>query len=152
MSSKNVYESNFLGKLFELNLSNFGSTQLDGPPCNIPDIVINSSIDLDFHHKYQIKNKPCLDPKPILKHSICYEQMQYNFIREICFKRAYRESLNSDIRENPFHSYYSNVDQLVKQCYQWLWQKIENLSVRSPPTRLCYLCALVVQSHTSSKD
>ena len=68
MSSENVYESNFLGKLIELKLSNFSSTQLDVLLCNNPDIVIKSSVDLELYHKYQIYIKPCSDNKPILTH------------------------------------------------------------------------------------
>ena len=47
------------------------------------------------------------------------------------FKRADWDSLNSSIEPEPFIPYcYSNVNEIIRQWYEWLWEKIEKFVPR----------------------
>ena len=73
------------------------------------------------------------DHKPIVT-TIDLEKEETQFaVTDInyAFNKADWDELNKSILQEPFQPYcYSNVDELLKQWYEWLWKKIEKLIPR----------------------
>ena len=73
------------------------------------------------------------DHKPIVT-TIDLEKEETQFaVTDIkyAFNKADWDELNKSILQEPFQPYcYSNVDELLKQWYEWLWKKIKKLIPR----------------------
>ena len=127
MSSRNDYEATTIEKLVNLNLTNFAPSQLDVFLCNSPDRIICSNLGENLSQKLRTNNKEYSDHKPVLTElNFSRPQPKHEILHQYAFKRANWEGLNKDINSNPFNPYcFSNVDELVKQWYTWLWEKID---------------------------
>ena len=127
MSSRNDYEATTIEKLVNLNLTNFAPSQLDVFLCNSPDRIICSNLGENLSQKLRTNNKEYSDHKPVLTElNFSRPQPEHEILHQYAFKRANWEGLNKDINSNPFNPYcFSNVDELVKQWYTWLWEKID---------------------------
>ena len=118
MSSKIDYEKELLGKLMDLNFSNFSNDQLDVVLCNNPDSLIKCeyeeklSIDL-FQNKKQFSNHKPIETKIESSKS---ETLFVTKSTMYAFKITSWEKLNECIEQEPFLPFcYSNVDELLLQ-------------------------------------
>ena len=130
LSSSDIYESQLLDKLVELNLSQHAPTQLDVLLCDNPEIFSQCQIDRNIRDKLTSQFS---DHKPLYTTIAAFSCIALPKItnHRYDFKRADWDSLNSSIEIVPFIPYcYSNLNEIIRQWYEWLWEKIEKFVPR----------------------
>ena len=129
LSSTNLYEIQTLDMIVELNLTQYAPTQLDVLLCNNPELVTACTLE-DTATQYL---KQFSDHKPItttLYFDTNFEK-QNPRKHQYAFKKADWDGLNQSILAEPFNPYcFRNVDHLVNQWYDWLWEKIDKFVPR----------------------
>ena len=133
MLVKIYYKKELLGKLIELNLSNFSNEQFDVVLCNNLDSLIKCDYQEELLIDLSHNNKQFSDHKPIetIIESSKFETLSVTKFTMQAFKRRIRrttswEKLNECIGKEPFLPFcYSNVDELFFQCHKRLWEKID---------------------------
>ena len=130
LSSSDIYESQLLDKLVELNLSQHAPTQLDVLLCDNPELILQCQIDRNIRDKLTSQFS---DHKPLYTTIAAFSCINLPKItnHRYAFKRADWDSLNSSIETEPFIPYcYSNVNEIIRQWYEWLCEKIEKFVPR----------------------
>ena len=135
MDSSNANERLVLNTLSTLNYDHIldgREKQLDVLLTNKPESVINWKENRDIASTYNIEGKAC-------SNHVEYEFL-LNLQAEPCaepgletcaFKKTDWSAFNDNIREEPFTPYcYSNVNELLRQWYIWLWEKLRKLIPR----------------------
>ena len=105
------------------NFSNQSIDHLDVVLANNSDSMVN------FEHDNSLLNDLMQnDNKPIVTTiDLENEEMQFAVADiKYAFNKADWDELNKSILQEPFQPYcYSNVDELFKQWYEWLWKKTD---------------------------
>ena len=95
--------------------------QLDVFLTNEPQFWINSKIETKISNNYALNNKKCSDHYAYITRYECnYDQANDRSRPKYAYKRIDCIKFNGNISKNPFNPYcYSNVDELLKQWYEW---------------------------------
>ena len=131
MHSKDEYEKAVLKKLIELNyeqLFNSKKKQLDVFLTNNPAVILNWHTYQTATNAYSIDKVSCSDHYAYSA-TINMEASikEINKGESLKFTRADWTTINKKIKDKPFIPYcYSNVNELLRQWYAWLWDKIKN--------------------------
>ena len=123
LSSSDIYEIQLLDKLVELNLSQHAPTQLDVLLCDNPELISQCQIDRNIRDKLTSQFS---DHKPLYTTIAAFSCINLPKItyHRYAFKRADWDSLISSIETDSFIPYcYSNVNEIIRQWYEWLWEK-----------------------------
>ena len=90
--------------------------------------MVNCEYDNSLQNDLMQNDKSFSDHKPIVT-TIDLEKEETQFaVTDIkyAFNKGDWDELNKSILQEPFQPYcYSNVDELLKQWYEWLWKKID---------------------------
>ena len=90
--------------------------------------MVNCEYDNSLQNDLIQNDKSFSDHKPIVT-TIDLEKEETQFAvtdMKYAFIKADWDEFNKSILQEPFQPYcYSNVDELLKQWYEWLWQKID---------------------------
>ena len=144
MHSKDKYENAVLKKLIELDyeqLFDSKKKQLDVLLTNNPGVILNWHTDHSATNAYSIDKVSCSDHYAYSA-TINMEASikEINKDESLAFNRADWKIINQEIKDKPFIPYcYSNVNELLRQWYAWLWDKIKNnvpkvtSHINSPP-------------------
>ena len=131
MHSKDKYENAVLKKLIELDyeqLFDSKKKQLDVLLTNNPGVILNWHTDHSATNAYSIDKVSCSDHYAYSA-TINMEASikEINKDESLAFNRADWKIINQEIKDKPFIPYcYSNVNELLRQWYAWLWDKIKN--------------------------
>ena len=128
MSSNLDCEKQIIDAFVERNFSNQSTDQTDVVLANNPDSIVNCEYDISLQNDLMQNDKSFSDHKPIIT-TIDLEKEETQFavtdIKNV-FNKADWDELNKIILQEPFQPYcYSNVDELLKQRYEWLWKEID---------------------------
>ena len=121
----NTWLNYFEGENFEqmLNFTDLlgYKKQLDVFLTNEPQFWINSKIETKISNNYALNNKKCSDQYAYITRYECnYDQATDRSRPKYAYKSIDWINFNCNISKNPFNPYcYSNVDELLKQWYEW---------------------------------
>ena len=95
--------------------------QLDVFLTNEPQFWIKSKIGIKISNKYALNNKKCSDHYAYITRYECnYDQATDRSRPKYAYKRIDWINFNCNLSKNPFNPYcYGNVDELLKQWYEW---------------------------------
>ena len=128
MSSNLDCEKQITDAFVERNFSNQSTDQTDVVLANNPDSIVNCEYDISLQNDLMQNDKSFSDHEPIIT-TIDLEKEETQFaVTDIknAFNKADWDELNKSILQEPFQPYcYSNVDELLKQRYEWLWKEID---------------------------
>ena len=131
MHSKDECENAVLKKLIELDyekLFDSKKKQLDVLLTINPGVILNWHTDQAATNAYSIDKVSCSDHYAYSS-TINMEASikEINKGESLAFNRADWTTINQEIKDKPFIPYcYSNVNELLRQWYAWLWDKIKN--------------------------
>ena len=113
-------DENFEQRLNFTNLLGY-KKQLDFFLTNKPQFWINSKIEFNISYNYALNNKKSPDHYAYITRYECNHDHATNRSRpKYAHKRIDWINFNCNISKNPFNHYcYSNVDDLLKQWYEW---------------------------------
>ena len=130
LSSSDLYEIPILEKFTDLNLTQHAPTQLDVMLCDNPELIV--SCDIDEPLIKMITNRFSND-KPVTCILVNNSECKLDKLKshQYAFNRADWDGLNESIKTQPFSPYcYSSVNEIVRQWYDWLWEKIDKFVPR----------------------
>ena len=128
MSTNLDCEKQIIDALVERNFGNQSTDQIDVVRANNPDSIVNCEYDISLQNDLMQNDKKFSDHKPsVTTIDLDKEETQFA-VTEIkyAFNEADWDELNKSFLQEPFQPFcYSNVDELLKQWYEWLWKKID---------------------------
>ena len=131
MHSKDEYENAVLKKLIELDfeqLIDSKKKQLEVSLTNNPGVILNWHTDQTATNAYSIDKVSCSDHYAYSATTNMEASIkEMNKGESLAFNRVNWTTINQEIKDKPFIPYcYSNVKELLRQWYAWLWDKIKN--------------------------
>lgn len=133
LSSHSQYEKPILNWFIDQNLSNSSPLQLDIFLSNKPENTIQCSVDHELQKQFSVNGKACSDHSPL---RTCFEMLSNSTVfnppdHKLAYKRADWDGINKAIVDRPFLPYcFSNVDEVLRQWYEWIWAIIEEFIPR----------------------
>ena len=127
LSSPNAYEIQILEKYVEVNLTQHAKTQLDVVLRSNPELIVTGQVEKLLFKKLSDQFS---DHKPYGSTLLSTTDCEINRLKnhQDAFKRTDWDGRNGSIKIQSFAPYcFGSVNELVRQWYGWLWEKIVSL-------------------------